>query len=464
MASITSTGIGSGLDVASLVQQLVAAEGQPTEIRIARKEAEFQARLSALGSVKSSLASFKTQLEKMSELESLLTRSASAADEDLLTVSADETALPGVYDIEVVQLAQTQQLRSAVFTGTGAVVGTGTLNISVGSESFSVEIDDSNNTVAGIQNAINVALENRGVSATIVNADAGSYLFLTGDNTGSDQAITVTQSGGDGGLSVLEYDPDNGLLALTETAAAQDALIRVNGFDVTSDNNTVVGAVEGVTIDLFATNAGSTTQIAIDNDRDAVKGEIQAFVDAYNELISTFENQTGYDTVTERGGPLLGDATIRGVRDQLRRELSIEVRDIDATFDSLLDIGIETDIEGRLTLDSSRLDEILGSEFAKLGQLFANSDGYAPRLTGIIDSYIDDTDGVLSKRVEGIEGSVEDLADQREALNVRLTSLEARLLKQFNALDALVGQLQTTSTFLTQQLASLPKIEVSRNR
>lgn len=456
MASITSTGIGSGLDVSSLVQQLVAAEGQPTEVRIARKEARYQAELSALGSVKSSLADFKSQLDKMSELDSLLARSATVDTEELLGVSVDETALPGTYDVEVVQLAQAQRLQSAAFTGTDAVVGTGTLTISVGAESFSLTIDDGNNTLAGIQDAINNAVDNKGVSATVVNADTGSYLFLSGDNTGADQSIRVTQTGGDGGLSGLEYDPDNMLAALTETVAASDALVRINGFDVTSDNNSVVGAIDGVTLDLLVAGEGSTSRVVIENDEEAVKSQVQAFVDAYNELLTTFDKQTAYDSETETAGPLLGDAGVRGVRDQLRRELSIGVEDIEATFGSLLDIGISSDVDGKLEVDSARLDEVLDVEFAKLGQLFAASDGYAVRLADIVDSYIDDTEGVLTRKVEGIEGSIEDLADQRDALSLRLESLEARLLRQFNALDALVGELNTTSNFLTQQLAQLP--------
>lgn len=462
MASITSTGIGSGLDVPSLVQQLVAAEGQPAEFRIARQEARFQGKLSALGSLKSALSDFNTQLEKMSELNALLKRSASVGDEEILSVEVDEKALPGVYDIEIEQLAQSARLESGSFAATDAVVGTGTLTISVGAESFSIDIDETNNTLVDIQDAINNAVSNKGISAAVVNADSGSYLFLTGDNTGADQTVTVTQTGGDGGLAALEYDPANGLNALTQTVEPLDASVLINGYQVTSDNNTVVGAIEGVTIDLLATNVGAPTALTIVNDGEAVKEQISAFVNSYNELIDAFDQQTAYNSDTETAAPLLGDSSVRGVRDQLRRELTTSVTDIDATFSSLYDIGITGDNNGKLELDGARLDAILESEFSKIGQLFANSDGYAIRMSSVIDTYIDDSEGILTKRVEGLEGSIEDLTDQREALALRLESVEARLLKQFNALDALVGELTTTSNFLTQQLAALPKINASR--
>ena len=359
MASITSTGIGSGLDVQSLVSQLVAAEAQPTELRIARKEADLQARLSAYGSLKAALTTFQDELGKMSDLDVLLKRSVNVPDDTLLSASADDKALPGTYDIEIQQLAQSQRLQSGAFTGADAVVGTGTLTISVGGSSFSVVFDDSNNTLADVQDAVNNALDNSGVTATIVNADSGSYLFFTADSTGADQTLTITQTGGDGGLAVLEYDPAPGSDALIETTEAQDAVVTINGFDVSSDNNQVVGAIEGVTLNLLATNVGEPTTITISNDRDAVKAQVEAFVTAYNDLIDAFEEQTAFDLEAEVAAPLLGESTVRGVRDQLRREMNVPVTDIDASFDSLLDIGITTDIKGRLEIDGSVLDGML---------------------------------------------------------------------------------------------------------
>ncbi len=463
MASITSTGIGSGLDVANLVRQLVAAERRPTEIRIARQESRTLGQLSAFGSLKSALSSFNSQLEKMNSLETFLKRKVSSADEDVLTVSVDETAVPATYDIEVLQLAQTQKLESGSFASSTAVVGTGTLSIAVGTESFDVVIDSTNNTLEGIRDAINDAVDNEGVSATIVNGDTGSFLILTGDNTGSDQAMIITQSGGDGGLSALEYDPPNSLNSLTETRQALDAQIKVDGYTITSDNNTVVGAMDGVTLNLVAANVGNTVEVAVTNDLAAVRGQIDAFVNAYNNMISTFDNLTKFNKEAEVAAPLLGDSTIRTVRDQIRREMSIAVTDIDASFDTLSELGIDADVDGKLELDVTKLDDILATEFTKVGQLFANSDGIAVRIGAIVDGFLDEDVGLIKIRTDGLDTSIEDIADKREALNVRLDRLETTLLRQFNALDALVGQLSTTSNFLTLQLANLPKIDAFKN-
>lgn len=463
MATITSSGIGSGLDIAGLVQQLIAAEGQPAEVRIAQQEARLQGKLSAFGSLKSSLSAFNDQLQKMSTLDTFLVRKASSADEDLVTVVVDETAVPASYGVEVTQLAQAQKLQSGAFTSSTAVVGTGTLSIAVGTDSFNITIDSTNNTLQDIRDAINNASDNKGVAATIVNSDTNSYLILTGENTGSAQSMIITQSGGDGGLSALEYDPPNSLNSLTQTAAAHDSTIKVDGFDVTSATNTVTSAIDGVTLDLVAANVGVTTQITVDNDLDTVRQQINAFVDSYNELIDTFDSLTSFDVDSEVAAPLLGDSAIRNVRDQLRRQLSVAVTDIQATFNTLTEIGIETDIDGKLTVDGTKLDSFLTTEFTKVGQLFANSDGFAVRLSNVVDSYLDEDDGIIASRIDGLGTTVDDFAVQREALNKRLAALEVRLLRQFNALDALVAQLTTTSNFLTVQLQNLPGISISEN-
>lgn len=457
MASIISAGIGSGLDISSLVNQLVAAEGQPTELRIARGEAAAQGRLSAFGSLKSALSEFRDQLDAMKSLDTFLSRKAQSANEDLFTVSVDSNAVPARYSVEVVQLASSQKLRSAAFVDAGAVIGTGTLQLDVGGSAFSIEIDAENNTLAGIRDAINAASDNSGVAATIVNAAAGSYLILSAENTGAAQSITVTQTGGDGGLAALEYDPGNGLNAMTESIAAQDALIRIDGLDVTSSSNSISGAIDGVTIDVVETSAGSTELLTVENDKAAVKSTINAFVDSYNELVTTIDRLTSFNADSQIAGPLLGDSSTRGVRDQLRRELSTGVGEIGATFNTLREIGIEIELDGKMNVVDEELDAVLDDDFSHVGQLFAGNSGFGVRLFDLVDGFLDD-DGPLTIRTEGLTSKIEQYSEQRERLNERLQSLETRLLRQFNALDSLVGRLSNTSNFLTQQLAQLPSV------
>lgn len=455
MASITSSGIGSGLDVSGIVQQLVAAEAAPVETRIAQQEARTQSKLSAYGSLNAALADFRDKLEVAKSTTSFLARKATSGDSSLFSVSATESALPATYSVEIERLAQAQKLTSGAFVDADSVVGTGTLTVAVDILSFEVEIDSESNTLAGIRDAINNAPDNVGVAATIVNADAGSYLILTGEKTGAANAITVTQAGGDGGLSALVYDPGNGLAALTESVAAQDALVRVDGFDILSATNSVSGAIDGVSIDLIAADPGNSTNLAIQNDEDAVRATIEEFVESYNQLITTFDQLTAYDAENEVGAPLLGDATIRNIREQIRREFSTAVSNPQMPFTTLTEIGIENQLDGQLSLVESDLSDVLGSEFNQIGQLFAAEDGFAVRLFDLVDGFLA-TDGIVDVKTQGFASRIDDIADERDALGERLASLETRLLRQFNALDSLIAQLTSTSSFLTQQLDNLP--------
>ncbi len=455
MASIVSTGIGSGLDIAGIVQSLVAAEGQPVETRIGLQEARAQAKLSAFGSLKSALSDLRDKLEIMKSADKFLVRKATSSDENVFTASADTNALPASYSLEVVQLAQAQKLTSGAFADSDTVVGTGTLTVDVAGTSMDLVIDGTNNTLAGIRDAINDSTDNPGVSATIVNADSGSYLILTADSTGATNTITVTQAGGDGGLAALEYDPPNGLNSLTETLAAQDAQVRIDGFDVMSASNTISGAIDGVTITVTEDSGGSSEQLTVENDETAARALVGDFVESYNALITTLDSLTDYDAESELAAPLLGDATIRGIRDQIRRELSTAVSDIDADFSTLTDVGIETQLDGTLTIDDDALSAVLADDFVKFGQLFSTTDGFGVRLFDLADGFLD-SDGIIETRTKGLETQIDGLADERESLNERLASLETRLLRQFNALDSLLAQLSSTSNFLAQQLNNLP--------
>jgi len=457
MATIISSGIGSGLDIAGIVQQLVAAEARPVETRIGKQEARAQFKLSAFGNLKSALSEFRDTLDVMRDLNKFLARQAVSGDESLFGVSVAGNAVPASYSVEVVQIAQAQKLTSASFVNQDTAVGTGTLQIAVGANSFDVDITATNNTLAGIRDAINAAIDNQGVLASIVNADAGSFLILSGENTGLANAMTITQTGGDGGLASLEYDPGNGLNSLTQSIAAQDALIRIDGLDVMSDSNTITGAIQGVTIELAGSAPGQPTSLGIVNDTAKATETVNNFVDNYNKLIETFDQLSSFNADTKVAGPLLGDATLRGIRDQIRRELSVAVTDIDANFSTLSEVGIELQLDGTLAVNDSQLSTTLADEFSKFGQLFATTDGFAVRAFNLVDQYLD-TDGILEARTKGLNDQIDDFGVQREALNERLTSLESRLLRQFNALDSLLGQLSSTSNFLSQQLDNLPGI------
>jgi len=454
MPSIISNGIGSGLDISGIVQQLVAAEGQPVVTRLGQQEAKVQAKLSGFGSLKSALSDLRDKLDVMKNLDKFLSRKAVSGNEDSFTVSADSKALPSSYAVEVVQLAQAQKLTSGAFADSDAVVGTGKLIIQNGIQGVAIDINSENNTLAGIRDAINSSTSNPGIAATIVNADSGSYLILTSESTGAANTIKVTQSDGDGGLAALEYDPPTST-ALTESIAAQDGLIRIDGFDVLSENNTFAGAVQGVTITALESTSGGTENLSVQNDDDAVQDLVSDFVQSYNALIETFDGLTDYDPEADAAAPLLGDATVRGIRDQIRRELSVEVSGLGGPYSMLSDVGINVQLDGTLAINEQELSQVLVDDFVQFGQLFASDEGFAVRLHSLADGFLD-SDGIVEARTRGLTEQIDGFSEQADALNERLASLETRLLRQFNALDSLLGQLSSTSNFLSQQLNNLP--------
>jgi flagellar hook-associated protein 2 len=461
MTSITSLGLGSGLDLEALIGQLVAAEGTPEQLRISQQEAEYQAELSALGSFRSALDIFNTALEALADLESFNKRIATSGNEALFTVTADTNAVSTAHDIEVVRLAQAHKLSSAGFATADTVVGTGQLTLAVGDQSVTIDIDAEHATLAQIRDAINGAENNPGVQAVIVNGDDGAHLVLTSSQTGEAGAITVTASGGDGGLSALVYDPLNGTTNLTEVQQAVDAEVRIDGITVGSASNDVSDAIEGVTIHLVSASPGVTARLSVELDVESTRTAINNFVAAYNTLQTTLDGLTSYDAATKVAGPLLGDSMVLMFEDQLRRDVSDAVAGAAGAFDTLFDIGITTDFEnGTLKVDEDVLNEALENHFDDLGQLFASEDGYAVRMQTIAESYLE-TDGLIEVRTDGIQSSIDGLAEDQEQLNAHLEAYEDRLRDQFTALDQLVAELTATSEFLAQQLALLPSFNAT---
>lgn len=459
--ALTASGIGSGLDINSLVSQLVAAEGQPATLRLNTKEANLQADLSAFGSLKSALSSFQTNVNKLTNLSAFQTRTAVSSNEDLFLASARSTAVAGSYDIEVVQLAEAAKIRSGdgLFTEATDAVGTGTLDISLGADTFQVTVDAESNSLEGVRDAINAASDNPGITASIINVDGGAHLILTSDKIGQDNAITLVATDADGGDG-----EDLGRLAtanFTSLRAAQDAIIKVDGQAATRGTNVFSDVIEGVTFTLKSAEPDTIETLTIALDKSGVKTKVSDFVKAYNSLADTLAGLSSFNASTGAAGPLLGDSVLRGVQSQIRQQFSESVSG--GNFGTLAELGITTDEKGHLNIDNAELDDALNADFESVSQLFASENGLAKSLSTVLERYLD-TDGILTSRTAGLQSRIEDISGDRESLNRRLASVEARYLSQFSAMDVLVGQLQSLGSYLSSQLASLPEPNSIRRR
>lgn len=456
MATLQSPGIGSGLDIASLVQQLVAAERQPLEQRLTRRESQITAEISALASLKSALSTFKSALENLKSVDVFLTRTAKSSDTDVFEASASASAAPGSYDIEVVQLAQAHQLASNAYAdGADAVVGTGTLTITVGTTTFSVEIGEDTSTLAGVRDAINAASDNPGVRATLIHGTEGTRLVLTSHETGANGAIRVTAEGGDGGLDALVYDPDT-TTNLTELRPASNAVIRIAGFEHESSSNEITGAIDGVTLSLK--KAAPETQIRLDvaYDTAAITQRVRDFVAEYNKLNTQLGNLRSYDPTSRRAGPLLGDALLRSIESQIRRGLTDPIEGLEGQYTALVNLGIRTTATGSLTLDETKLKEAISTDLEAVAKIFGAENGVAARLHETLEARLA-SDAEIDTRTEALQKSARSITREREMLDRRMETLHERYMKQFTALDTLLMSLQSTSSYLAQQLANLPK-------
>src|SRR6478609_7076630 len=446
MATLSSTGVGSGLDINSLVKQLVAAERSAPEQRISRESAKATTEFTALATLKGAISAFQGALNAMKGADAFATRKATAGDEAAFTASVTTKAAAGNYDVEVVQLAAAARIGSAVYPGgPDSVVGTGTLTIAVGAKSFSVDIAAEGNSLADIRDAINAAKDNTGVRATLIRdtAGSGSYLVLSATKTGAANAITVSSTGADAGLAQLvqdlqAVDPDRDV-------AAQDAIAFVSGYEIHSDPNTVSGAIDGVTLSLKKAEVGKLVSLSVERDAVTNKKRAENFVSAYNVLAQQITSLSRYDAASKSGGPLLGDSMLRSLDTQVRRILSESVAGVTGSRNTLASLGITRTISGTLQLDAAT-------------QVFtASGSGVAVRLSAFLGTKLSST-GEFASRDQRIAAKRRDLEKQSDALDARMEVIQARYLKQFTALDSMLAQMQSTSTYLSQQLTSLSNL------
>ena len=384
---LSSAGIGSGLDVTSIVSQLMASEQQPLTT-LATKQTAYQAQLTAYGTVSSGLSTFRDALNALSSTK-LQAVTATPGDATVLTATGGTGAVPGDYSIEVTQLAQTQKLVATGQTSNSATIGTGTLTFDFGTTSRDVNgvptgftpdgkasqtvtIDAAHNTLAGIRDAINQA--KIGVTASIVNDGSGTPYRLTLSSATSGEASSMRISvSGDTALSdLVAYDPA-GSKKLTETIAAQNAKLKVNGIDISKASNSISDAVPGVTLALKKTNAGSPTTLAVAYDTASVTTAVSGFVDAFNKIDKTLKDLSSYNQTTKKGAALYGDSTIRSMRSQLRSIITSQTSNSAGSLSQLNQVGIEMQTNGTLKLNSTKLQTAIETQFDQLPALFADA-------------------------------------------------------------------------------------------
>ena len=449
---ISSQGVGSGLDIGSIVTALTTAKAAPETNALNRSSAALTAQVSAFGTFNSALSTFQATLAALSDPAQLAGRTATLGDTTIATATATSSAVAGQYSLAVTSLATTASLSSAPVASATSAVGIGTLTISVGGASSQIAIDATSNTLQGIAAAINGSATNPGVSASILTTSAGARLVLSGTKTGAANAISVTQSGGDGGLASLVYDPANPTTStLTQTQAAADASFAVNGYPATSASNQVSTVISGVTFNLLKPTAtGATTALTVGNDTTGAQTSVGTFVTALNGLLTSIQSLTSYDPATQTAGPLLGNATIQSFQNQLSKILGQVQSGITSGPNSLAALGIGANAAGTYSTNSTTLSNALTGSLDSVTKLLAGPTGIATQLNSFVNSY-SQAGGLLDTISTGLKTSLSDNAKQLTALNARMAVYSATLTAEYNAMDTAVALLKQTQTYLTQQ-------------
>ncbi len=476
-------GLGSGINVKDMVSALVSAERAPKTNQLDRLEKQTTTRITALGSLTSAMNTFKTAIDGLNKSSLFEARTATTSNTSVIKVTASTTAPAGSYNLQVQQLATSSKVGlQSVSGGNTATFGSGSLAISAGNKSFTVDVTDSNNTLAGIRDAINQSGKDSGISATIITDDSGSRLVLSSSNTGDGSDIKVVGTGDDvtsgtNSLDVLSFEPQvnpsdtNSFLPPNSAdgaggviSKAKSAKLTIDGLQLVRPTNKITDALEGVTLDLAAAQStadlaeGKTISVTVGVDKAGVKGNLQKFVDAYNALTKTISELSVVAPVegSDRPvtGPLQGDASTRNIMTKLRNELVQVVGE--GGVRALVDLGVTSnEKDGTLSIDDTALTNALTNNFDQVSNYLTKDNGLMGRLGKAVDSFVG-TDGTLKQRDSALRTTLKDVDKQRKALDERIASLETRLYSRYNAMDSLVGQLSRTSESLGSMLANLP--------
>lgn len=460
MASISSLGIGSGLDLNSLLDQLESSERQQLT-PITQQQSSYKAKISAYGKLESALDKFQQAAAKLKESNSFQAVSVNVSG-DGPGASADTTAVPGSYQVHVTNMAQEHSLSSVTISDKTAAIGAGTFTVSQsGADDLQVNLS-ATDSLEDLRDAINE--KDGGVAASIINDGTGSRLVLSAKDTGAATTMTVSMVASDGTVdNRFTFDPatfdpavNDGSNGMIQTVTAKDASLTVNNIAITSASNQVEEAIQGVTLNLTQESEGTDSTVTVARDESSIKKNVQSFVDAYNSLQATIGGLTSYNSETGIAGQLLGDSSLRNIETQLRRTMSGAVPG--GEFSMLSDIGVELQLDGTLKIDDDKLGDAVTNQLGSLQDFFVGGstgeDGLATQLDDTLSSILDD-DGIIETATSSYQDRIDNLGDRYDAMENRINSTVERYRQQFADMDSMVAQMNSTMSYLSQQFQAM---------
>ena len=460
-------GLGSNLDVNSLVSGLMEVERAPIRA-LAAKTAKFQSNLSAFGVTKGVLSGLQTASRALSDAMTSIPATVTSSTPAVATATALAGTKPAIFDLNVQTLAQAHRIYTGSFASATTVVGSGAIAIDRGSfdgATFTANSNipavtitiPANATLNSIRDAINNA--NAGITASVVNDGSGFRLVMGANDTGAAQSMRIRTTDDDGnntdaaGLSQLAFDPEATVGAgrnMTQARAGSDATFSVDGLPMTRASNDVSDAVGGVGFKL--TGVGSTN-VGVARDLTKMRTALDEMVKAYNSASGTMKSQSSYDPAGRSGGPLNGESSIRTVQAQLRKTITTSYGVDGDAFRTLSSLGVTISSSGTLSVDSTKYEAAMGADpvaaSARLGE-------FSRALTSALDGALG-SGGAITARTDGIQTAIQRNNDQQTRIESRLAAVEARYRSQFSALETMMSRMNSTSSFLTSQLSNSNK-------
>jgi flagellar hook-associated protein 2 len=456
MATISSPGIGSGLDVSTIITQLMAIERRPLE-QLETAETKIQSQISEVGKIKSAISKFRDLAVKLAST-SFWAQTVGSASNSAVSVTTGSAAIAGSYKVQVDSLAYAQSIASPTFAASTTTLNAGTVHIEnpLAADPAATAIDitvEATDTLASLRDKINAA--GGSVTASILTDASGARLMLRSKETGAANAFLVTTTGG-GALDGLSWNPQTATGGATSAQVAADAVAFINDIPVSSASNTMNDVVDGVTLTFNNTTVEPMT-VNVTADAATIKQTLQDFASAYTDLAKLIATDTKYDATSRTAGILQGDSAIVGLQSRLRSLVGAS-SGASTAFARLSDIGFEMQQDGSLTANATKLDKAIAN-LAELELAFANAsltdpnlDGFAKRFRTVTDDVLG-IDGALTSRADGLSAKLERNQDAQNRMEVRLAQTQARLEKQYTMLDAKLGTLSGLSSFVTQQVA-----------
>ena len=472
MATFTSLGVGSGLDLNTIVTKLVALERQPIST-MQRQANVLQTQVSSFGQINSLMSSMQTAANALTNPLLWTQSTVSSSDTSIVSVSGGSNVAAGNYAVTVQSLASSQTLASgSAYSSSGALVGSGTLTLQLGawngdqsqfnakSGSAAIDIEvNASDTVQTLADKINSS--GSGVNASLITDSSGVRLSLRSTSTGEANGFRVTANDSDGtnndalGLSMIAFDPPNGATAMQLMQGSADAKARINGIDVTSASNAITGVVDGLTFNVNKISS-APANVSATTDRSAVVTAIKTFTSAYNAMVSYIGDQTKYDPTAKVGGVLQGDSAATNLQAKLRTMVG-STSGASGSFPRLSDIGLQLQRDGTLVVNDAKLTSATNN-LAELKKAFAASDsnsaneGFGRRYARLATEALG-VDGTITTRQDGLRKLIAKNGDAQTALSDRVDAFQARLVAQYTALDANVAKLNSLSAYVTQQVS-----------